>query len=543
MSASFSNLKIRTRISLGVVIYTVICTFIYVPLTLWDSKKTLDNIVANEVSRHFNILYPIAADPANSLEKLSRYFDVYQKRNGVDIALYMVDGNNIEIGLSTLGSKPLLENQVYRSAKPSVCDVITLTKETQHFASCHSAIKNENGEIVAILEVIKNTKYYDTVLLDNLKHQLAFSVVIILLSIVVSRIISLSIATPIIEITRLMGYMAKGDSHVHIPTTTQKDEVGDMARALKVLREHMQEFERVTELRANEQNLKLARQQHMEESIREFDSNSSSVIQHVSAAVDQLTSVAGSASGSAKQATDVIKKALSTSTNLSSNVQTVASAAEQLSTSIQEIDGQVSHSITIAKQAVRDVSKTNDTVAGLSDAAQKIGNVVSTISDIAEQTNLLALNATIEAARAGDAGKGFAVVASEVKQLANQTEKATQEIAAQINAIQDNTSNAVQAMKNINKVIEEMDSISSVIALAIQEQAKATQEITRHVIEAADGTKLVNRNISDVADVTQKADNSSHQVVEVANKLFEQGQQLQSTIQSFLRRINVEKTA
>src|SRR6185437_16204677 len=160
----------------------------------------------------------------------------------------------------------------------------------------------------------------------------------------------------------------------------------------------------------------------------------------------------------------------SASEQTSANVQTVAASAEEMTSSISEIGRQVTQAATIAKQAVADAQRTNGTVNTLAEAAQKIGQVVQLIQDIASQTNLLALNATIEAARAGEAGKGFAVVASEVKSLANQTAKATEEIAGQIAAIQGATGSVVTAIRGIGGTIGEMSEIATAIASAIEEQ-------------------------------------------------------------------------
>jgi methyl-accepting chemotaxis protein len=173
-------------------------------------------------------------------------------------------------------------------------------------------------------------------------------------------------------------------------------------------------------------------------------------------------------------------------------------------------------------------------VSGLADAAQKIGEVVALINDIASQTNLLALNATIEAARAGEAGKGFAVVASEVKSLANQTAKATDDIRAQITAIQAETRSAVDAIKSISKTVDEVSEISSSIAAAVEQQSAATQEITRNVQQAAAGTQEVSHNIGTVNKSSEKAGENANEVLAAANDLTKQAQSLRHEVDQFL---------
>ena len=188
----------------------------------------------------------------------------------------------------------------------------------------------------------------------------------------------------------------------------------------------------------------------------------------------------------------------------------------------------------IAKKAVSAAESTNHDVRSLSDAAEKIGAVVELITDIAAQTNLLALNATIEAARAGDAGKGFAVVASEVKNLANQTGKATDDIAEHIGSIQSATENAVRAIESITGVINEMDEISTTIAAAVEEQSAATQEIARNVQQAASGTQEVTDNISGVTQATGEASAAAGQVLTASQGISQQGETLREEVSKFL---------
>jgi methyl-accepting chemotaxis protein len=215
-------------------------------------------------------------------------------------------------------------------------------------------------------------------------------------------------------------------------------------------------------------------------------------------------------------------------------VQTVATAAEELSSSIEEIGRQVTQSSTIAGEAVEEADHVNATVKNLMDSAQRIGEVVALINDIAEQTNLLALNATIEAARAGDAGKGFAVVANEVKSLANQTGKATEDIAAQVTAIQGSTKDAVQAIAGIGTTITKINEIAGAIAAAVEEQGAAIQEIARNISQAAGGTQDVTANIGSVSDLATEAGGASTRVLETAQQLRGQSEQLRQEVVRFL---------
>jgi methyl-accepting chemotaxis protein len=218
-------------------------------------------------------------------------------------------------------------------------------------------------------------------------------------------------------------------------------------------------------------------------------------------------------------------------------VQTVAAASEELSASIGEISRQVANAADIAGRAVEETRETDRTVQSLVEIASKIGEVIGLINDIAGQTNLLALNATIEAARAGEAGKGFAVVASEVKSLANQTAKATEDISAQIAAVQNVTKEAVDAIKRIGGTIAEVSSIATSIAGAVEEQGAATQEITRNTQQAATRTRDVSENISGVTSEADATGAAAEGVRTAAESLGQQADRLRGQVNDFLSKI------
>jgi methyl-accepting chemotaxis protein len=218
-------------------------------------------------------------------------------------------------------------------------------------------------------------------------------------------------------------------------------------------------------------------------------------------------------------------------------VQTVASATEELTSSISEIGRRVAQSTEIAARAVGNARRTGDTARSLAEGAQKIGDVVTLIRSIAEQTNLLALNATIEAARAGEAGRGFAVVASEVKSLAEQTAKATSEISEQITSIQTASDETVAAIQDVVNVITEIDQIGVAIASAIEQQGSATTEISRSVQDAARGTRDVNSNISGVQQAADQTGQAAQQVLSAASQLSSQSRDLAGQVNRFLSEV------
>lgn len=331
--------------------------------------------------------------------------------------------------------------------------------------------------------------------------------------------------------------LADGRIDFEVTGTDRRDEVGDIARTMEVFRGNIARARELEAEQAAEQRAKEARQQRIEAYISSFDQKVAEALHTLSAAAAEMQATSESmtliSEGSAGQATAVAAAA----EEASSNVQTVASASEELASSVNEISRQVHESYRIAEEAVSQAQQTNVTIEGLSDAAQKIDDVIGLISGVAEQTNLLALNATIEAARAGEAGRGFAVVASEVKALANQTGKATEEIAGLIHSMRTATSASVTAIETISGTILKMKDISNAIAAAIEEQGAAIQEIASNVQQAATGTRDVTSNISGVTAATGETAAAAEQVKATAGELSRQSEALATEVNSFLGNI------
>jgi methyl-accepting chemotaxis protein len=269
-----------------------------------------------------------------------------------------------------------------------------------------------------------------------------------------------------------------------------------------------------------------------------FERKIGSIVEAVAIAVGEMQGMSTSMRNSSAEAARQTAAAASASTQASSNVGTVAAATEELTASINNISQQVTRSAEIAGKAADEARRTNAVVEGLAAGTQKIGEVVTLIQNIASQTNLLALNATIEAARAGEHGKGFAVVASEVKALANQTAKATEEISAQVQGIQNATGDAVNAIQAIGGTIAEIDAISNEIATAVEQQGLATREISGNVQQAADGTRNVNNSIVSVSRTSEEAGQAASKLLEAANGLSSQSERLKAEVGSFLGSLN-----
>jgi methyl-accepting chemotaxis protein len=355
---------------------------------------------------------------------------------------------------------------------------------------------------------------------------------------VIAFITARAIATPIQGMTDSMGRLAKGDMSITVPGVGRSDEIGDMASAVQVFKDSMIETERLrAEQAETEKRVAVQRKADMNKLANEFQAAVGNIVETVSSASTELEASASSLTKTAETTQSLSTTVAAASEEASANVNSVASASEELASSVNEIARQVQESSKIAGEAVQQAQRTDTRISELSRAAGRIGDVVKLITSVAEQTNLLALNATIEAARAGEAGKGFAVVASEVKALAGQTAKATEEISTQVAGMQSATQDAVGAIKEIGGTIGRISEIAAAIAAAVEQQGAATQEISRNVQQAAQGTAQVAANITDVNRGASETGSASSQVLSSAQSLSNESNHLKLEVDKFLNTV------
>jgi methyl-accepting chemotaxis protein len=350
--------------------------------------------------------------------------------------------------------------------------------------------------------------------------------------------VSRNIAGALGSLQHKMAQLAQGDLEVAITEGGRTDEVGDMARAVQVFKDNAQTMQRLQREDADrKQQMETEKRQMMASVANGFEQNVKGIVDALATAATAAQGTARSMSGLADGTRRRALAVASGATEASANVQTVASASHELSASIDEIARQVSRASAIASSAAAEGDRTNADVARLSESAQKIGEVVGLINNIAAQTNLLALNATIEAARAGESGRGFAVVAAEVKSLAGQTAKATDEIRAQIATIQTEIGTTIEAIQRISRIVLEVNEISTSIASAVEQQTAATLEISRNVQQAANGTEEVSSNISGMTDDMDHTDGAAREMLEAADALAGQAVAMHGEVNQFLATI------
>jgi methyl-accepting chemotaxis protein len=346
---------------------------------------------------------------------------------------------------------------------------------------------------------------------------------------------AVAISGPIRRVGAVLRELARGNKDVIIPYIGRRDEVGETARAAQTFKtkliriDQLEAAEKETARRAAEQ-----RQADMRALAGAFENTVANVVRAVSASSTELEAAAEALGATAGTTRDLSGKVLSASTRAADNVQSVSLAAERLIGSVGEINARVQESSRIALEAVTQAEKTDARIAELTRAASRIGDVVKLITDIAEQTNLLALNATIEAARAGESGRGFAIVAQEVKALAAQTAKATEEIGVQIAGVQAATHDSVAIIGDIGATIGRIAEIAAAIASAVEVQSATTQQIAGNVQAAAGSTTHVTANIVEVNNSAGEITSASAQVLASAQTLAQEGCRLSAEMEKFL---------
>lgn len=442
------------------------------------------------------------------------------------------------LGLTVNGKHPVRDMR----------DEIARAAESTYFFDYNKPGQTEVIRKVAYAAAIPGWNIYagTGVYLDDLDEKarsilitLAIGIAVIgLASGAIALLIGRSITRPLGLLGQRMLGIANGALTEEVPCLDRIDEIGAMARTVNVFRENAFRVLQLGNVEVEAQQKASAdRRAAMLRLAEDFEGSVNAIVQSVAASASQMQATATSMTGTANDASARATNVGSASEMASDNIGTVAAAAEQLSGSVAEIARQVTQSNDIARRAVADAERTNATVEELSCGADKIGEVVQLIHGIAAQTNLLALNATIEAARAGESGRGFAIVASEVKALASQTAKATEEISSQISGMQSTTRCAATAIADITQTIAQMSEVTVAISTAVEEQRAATQEIARNIQSAATGASEINSHIGGVAAAAMATGSAASEVLGSARELETQSGVLSKAVNEFLGKV------
>lgn len=433
----------------------------------------------------------------------------------------------------------IASKQVIFMQRPETVDLARLLEASPTNVNIWTGIRNNASNLVNSLEerVRENTQAMSASMSSSVFVSSLGLALTILAIIGASIFIVLSVSKPLQKLVLVTNKLVQKQWGTEIDAVEREDEIGDMAKALLQFRDNGIENDRLVAEQKEIDSKRLERAKEVEHLVEDFRSNVGEVIKALGDATRRMISASENMNTNAESTYNLSEEVSKSAENAGSNVSAVSSATEELTASIQEISQRLSEANKKSNDAMDLSSATLGKIKTLEESANEIGNVIQIISDIAEQTNLLALNATIEAARAGDAGKGFAIVASEVKNLANETAKATEEVKSRIDRIQGDTGQTVNFIEQISQSIENLTASVVGITAAMEEQTAATQEISRNVSEASSSTNGVVQNISDVREATLGTQKTAQNVSEVSQLLSQRSDSLKTSIEDFIDNI------
>jgi methyl-accepting chemotaxis protein len=415
------------------------------------------------------------------------------------------------------------------SDRPKTADLMaTYTKAMRSYDKFWTATSTELDRLLkARIDGLQKKLYLD----------LGATLVVVLMALGLLAYIATWVRKAFRDFQKTTVTLASGETGVEIPFRGRTDEIGKMAEALETLRQNAIEQKNLQEKERRQVIARVARTEKLEQLSRDFDKTITQIMGKVTGLVEELHVSADAMRRDAESVESQGQQVSNVTQSSSANFQAISAAGEELATSIQEILRQVQQTVGITEEANTRVQATGERMTELSGSVGKIHEVTKLISSIAEQTNLLALNATIEASRAGDAGKGFTVVAGEVKSLAGQTARATEDIAAQVASIQKETKDVAEAVQSIVKTVEQMRELTTIVASAVNQQSAATKEITERVDESARGAKEISTDMSVVTQAARGTKDTALTVFGAVDNLKSESDALRQSVESFLEQV------
>ena len=504
------------------------------------SGRTVEGLETGAFGTGLRVVAPVVHDGAaiGSVEfGLSfgvPFVERFAERTGVRAAVYLADAGQLQRRASTFGGDFAPAADTLAAARSNAVTEPYLVTAGIASAIRFAPLKDFSGTPVGVVAI-----GIDRSTLDGMRSRIlwSFGVIsggVLLLGFVLAWRLDVAVARPLAELTGCMSELAAGRGTGALPAGSGIVEIGRILQAVRVFGDTVVERRRLLVENAQEVEAREAQNLSFDRAVVSFEGSAERVIRAVQAMAIELRTTAGALADTAGSAADQAASAASASTETSDNVQTVATAAEDLTGSIEEISRQVQSTAVAIERADEITLRSAQEIETLAQAGDKIGDVVGLIHSIAGQTNLLALNATIEAARAGEAGRGFAVVATEVKALATQTAKATEEIAHQIGALQASTGHAVASIRDVSHAMSEIRAVAGMIATAVDRQDAAMHAISRGARSAASGTAKLATSVVGVDEAIGRTHDSAEAVSSTSVKLISESDRLEEELAKFL---------